>query len=353
MNGDFEAIVTIGNDPAHHKPLNRQGATMMSVDTQEEPLFHKHSLLPKHIITTVNKQNKEGVGHVNDAPSKKRRRGNEESTSCHELVLYTGLDKNSSQDDNDTASLKLQILSLEQRLAEKIAESNETQKCLADIKSTNTELEHTLNTQCSDLQRKTIELEDSAEQVAGLQAYADCHHHNEIAKEKNIRFHVQRALVAMTILAQTFTAECDSSSKQLTVLQAEQQRQRDAEAALLEEYQDQMESSEQQLLLSQGECNRLRLDLKQIKGDLNNTTNNKEILVATVGHLKIQLSTLQETHQNTLEQLGSVKRERKSLRECMAADQKQVNEKIAELDAAKIVISDFQAKLEAQSEEST
>ncbi|KAG5320274.1 hypothetical protein C0989_000610, partial [Termitomyces sp. Mn162] len=89
-----------------------------------------------------------------------------------------------------------------------------------------------------------------------------------------------------------------------------------------------MESSEQQLLLSQGECNRLRLDLKQIKGDLNNTTNNKEILVATVGHLKIQLSTLQETHQNTLEQLGSVERERKSLRECMAADQKQVNEKI-------------------------
>ncbi|KAG5348786.1 hypothetical protein C0989_008219, partial [Termitomyces sp. Mn162] len=115
MNGDFEAIVTIGNDPAHHKPLNRQGATMMSVDTQEEPLFHKRSLLPKHIITTVNKQNEEGVGHVNDAPSKKRRRGNEESTSCHELVLYTGLDKNSSQDDNDTALLKLQILSLEQR----------------------------------------------------------------------------------------------------------------------------------------------------------------------------------------------------------------------------------------------
>ncbi|KNZ72051.1 hypothetical protein J132_04950 [Termitomyces sp. J132] len=326
------AVVTIGNDPAHHKPLNRQGATMMSVDTQEEPLFHKRSLLPKHIIMTVNKQNKEEVGHVNDAPSKKRRRGNEESTSCHELVLYTGLNKNSSQDDNDTALPKLQILSLEQRLAKKIAESNETQKCLADIESTNTELEHTLNTQCSDLQCKTIELEDSAEQVAWLQAYADHHHHNEIAKEKNIRFHAQRALVAMTILAQTFTTECDSSSKQLT---------------------DQMESSEQQLLLSQGECNRLRLDLKQIKGDLNNTTNNKEILVATIGHLKIQLSTLQETHQNTLEQLGSVKRERKSLRECMAADQKQVNEKIAELDAAKIVISDFQAKLEAQSEEST
>ncbi|KNZ77490.1 hypothetical protein J132_05334 [Termitomyces sp. J132] len=37
----------------------------------------------------------------------------------------------------------------------------------------------------------------------------------------------------------------------------------------------------------------------------------------------------------------------------MAADQKKVNEKIAELDATKIVISDFQAKLKAQSEEST
>ncbi|KAG5329691.1 hypothetical protein C0989_009416 [Termitomyces sp. Mn162] len=257
MNGDFKAIVTIGNDPAHHKPLNRQGATMMSVDTQEEPLFHKCSLLPKHIIMTVNKQNEEGVGHVNDAPSKKRQQGNEELTSCHELVLYTGLDKNSSQDDNDTALLKLQILSLEQWLAKKIAELNETQKHLANIESTNTELEHTLNTQCSDLQRKTIELEDSAEQVAQLQAYADHHHHDEIAKEKNIRFHMQTALVAMTILAQTFTAECDSASKQLTVLQAEQQCQRDAEAALLEEYQDQMESSEQQLLLLQGECNRL------------------------------------------------------------------------------------------------
>ncbi|KAG6858969.1 hypothetical protein C0993_004770, partial [Termitomyces sp. T159_Od127] len=81
-----------------------------------------------------------------------------------------------------------------------------------------------------------MELEDSAEQVARLQAYADRPHNDEVAKEKNIRFHAQRALVAMTILAQTFTAECDSSSKQLTVLRAEQQRQRDAEAALLEEY---------------------------------------------------------------------------------------------------------------------
>ncbi|KAG5349416.1 hypothetical protein C0989_004049 [Termitomyces sp. Mn162] len=131
-----------------------------------------------------------------------------------------GLDKNSSQDDNNTALLKLQILSLEQQLAEKIAKSNEIQKHLAD-------------------------------------------------------------------------------------------------------------------------------------GDLDNTTNNKEILVATVGHLKIQLSTLQETHQNTLEQLGSVKREQKGLQECMAVDQKKVKKKIAELDATKIVISDFHAKLEAQSEEST
>ncbi|KAG6883665.1 hypothetical protein C0992_008172 [Termitomyces sp. T32_za158] len=154
----------------------------------------------------------------------------------------------------------------------------------------------------------------------------------------------------MTILAQTFTAECDSSSKQLAVLRAEQQRQRAAEAALLEEYKDQMENSEQQLLLSQGECNMLRLDLKQIKGDLDNTTNNQETLV---GHLKIKLSTLQETHLKTLEQLESVEREQKSLQECMAADQKKIKEKIAELDAAKIVISDFQAKLEAQSEEST
>ncbi|KAG5347397.1 hypothetical protein C0989_011992, partial [Termitomyces sp. Mn162] len=108
----------------------------------------------------------------------------------------------------------------------------------------------------------------------------------------------------MTILAQTFTAECNSSLKQLTILQAKQQHQRDAEAALLEEFKDQMESSKQQLLLLQGECNRLQLDLKQIKGNLDNTTNNKEILVATIGHLKIQLLTLQETHQNTLEQLG-------------------------------------------------
>ncbi|KAG5349170.1 hypothetical protein C0989_005472 [Termitomyces sp. Mn162] len=37
----------------------------------------------------------------------------------------------------------------------------------------------------------------------------------------------------------------------------------------------------------------------------------------------------------------------------MAVDQKKVNKKIAELDATKVVISDFQAKLEAQSEEST
>ncbi|KAG5719748.1 hypothetical protein E4T56_gene18572 [Termitomyces sp. T112] len=101
--------------------------------------------------------------YYNDSQQAKRRR---ESTSCHELVLYTGLDKNSSQDDKNTALLKLQILSLEQRLAKKIAESNETQKRLADIKSINTKLEHTLNTQCSDLQRKTIELEDSVEQVA-------------------------------------------------------------------------------------------------------------------------------------------------------------------------------------------
>ncbi|KNZ81155.1 hypothetical protein J132_02863 [Termitomyces sp. J132] len=91
-----------------------------------------------------------------------------------------------------------------------------------------------------------------------------------------------------------------------------------------------MESSKQQLLLLQGECNRLQLDLKQIKSDLNNIMNNKDILVATIGHLKIQLSTLQETHQNTLEQLG-----------------------LAGLDATKIAIFDFQVKLEAQSEEST
>ncbi|KAG6892729.1 hypothetical protein C0992_012797 [Termitomyces sp. T32_za158] len=69
MNGEFEAIVSIGNDPPHPKPLNRQGAmsiiqeelsstagslsgvssalqksySMMSVDSQEEPLKVKGS----------------------------------------------------------------------------------------------------------------------------------------------------------------------------------------------------------------------------------------------------------------------------------------------------------------------
>ena len=116
----------------------------------------------------------------------------------------------------------------------KLESTNETIRM--QVKRTNAELEHTLNNQNSDLQRKTIELEDSAEQVAWLQAYADRPHNNEVAKEKSLRFHVQRALVAMTVIVQTFTTGCDSSSKQLTVLWAQQQGQKNAEAALLEEY---------------------------------------------------------------------------------------------------------------------
>ncbi|KAG6870040.1 hypothetical protein C0992_001197 [Termitomyces sp. T32_za158] len=108
MNGDFEAIFTFRNDPPHPKPLNRQGAM---------------SIIQESLSSTTGSLSK---SYSMDAPSKKRRRGNEESTSCHELVLYTGLDKNSSQDDNDTASLKLQILSLEQRVssAQVVEESN-------------------------------------------------------------------------------------------------------------------------------------------------------------------------------------------------------------------------------------
>lgn len=120
-------------------------------------------------------------------------------------------------------------------LASNRQSTNETIRTQAE--HTNTELEHTLNAQISDLQRRTIELEDNAEQVAQLQAYDDCPHDNEVTKEKSVINSLsERALVAMTIIAQTFIAESDSSLKQLTVLQAKQQCQMDTDALLLEEY---------------------------------------------------------------------------------------------------------------------
>lgn len=63
----------------------------ISVDPPEQPLFHKRPLFPKHVIRTlsVNEQKQERAGYINDAPCRKRRRGNEEATECQELVLYT------------------------------------------------------------------------------------------------------------------------------------------------------------------------------------------------------------------------------------------------------------------------
>ena len=68
-----------------------QESASVSVDPPKQPLFLKCPLSSRHAITTlrVNKQNQEGVGHINNAPSKKRRQGNEEATDCQELVLYT------------------------------------------------------------------------------------------------------------------------------------------------------------------------------------------------------------------------------------------------------------------------
>ena len=70
------------------------------------------------------------------------------------------------------------------------------------------------------------------------------------------------------------------------------------------------------------------MDLKQTERDRDGIANDNDTHTATVGHLEIQLSALQKAHQNTQERLGSVEREEKSLRECLAAEQKKVNEKI-------------------------
>ncbi|KAG5728888.1 hypothetical protein E4T56_gene5621 [Termitomyces sp. T112] len=263
-----------------------------------------------------------------------------------------GLDKNSSQDDNNTALLKLQILSLEQQLAKKIAKSDETQKHLADIKSTNTELEHTLNTQCSDLQCKTIELEDSAEQVAWLQAYADCHYYDEITKKKNIRFHVQRALVAMTILVQTFTTECNSSLKQLTILQAKQQCQRDAEAALLEEFKAELDAAkivisdfQMKLEAQSGESTAAIQNLEQThqitQGQLKlveraQKMQSREALM-TISNLQSQFSNFQQVHEMTMSQLQTTKMEKESLEAQLSAKKKSLQEKTVELAVLKSV----------------
>lgn len=68
--------------------------------------------------------------------------------------------------------------------------------------------------------------------------------------------------------------------------------------------------------------------MKQTKHDFDGMLNDKNTLTATIGCLEIQLSTLQKAHQNTLERLTSVEGEQKSLQDCLAAKEKELEEKI-------------------------